>query len=408
LTNIIRKYYIYYVRKNYVIFHTKQNQKEYQRKRGLGKYCALDKSISAIEKMAGTLNYIKKVYRRLKFKGDFVMKKNRLLSVILTLTLVVALLAGCTSKQPASSGEVQTAPESKYPEKPVTIIVPYGPGGAADTGVRILINYAEKQLGQSFVVQNVEGAGGEVGFSQMVRSEPDGYTLGNMTIGHVTLTTTRKASYDPISDIQPIALMVSDPCFIAVKADDDRFNTFEDIVKYASENPKKFTMGTSGAGASDHIAVLSINKTKGIELSPVHFGGVAEGKAGLLGGHVDAFMPSLSDVKSLVAEKKVKLIAVSADKRLEAFPDVPTFTEVGINAPVTSTRGIVAPKGIPADVLAKLEVAFKKAMEDPEYLASMEKAGLNVTYLPSDKYKELIKSQYDFFSAMAKELQGQK
>lgn len=334
------------------------------------------------------------------------MKKNRLLSVILILTLVVVLLAGCTSNQTTTPGDVQKAPESKYPEKPVTIIVPYGPGGAADTGIRILINYAEKQLGQSFVVQNVEGAGGEVGFSQMVRSEPDGYTLGNMTIGHVTLTTTRKASYDPINDIQPIVLMVSDPAFIVIRADDDRFNTYEDIVKYASENPKKFTMGTSGAGASDHIAVLAMNKTKGIEISPVHFGGIAEGKSAFLGGHVDSFMPSLSDVQSLIADKKVKLIAVSAEKRLEAFPDVPTFLENGVNAPITSTRGIVAPKGIPADVLAKLENSFKKAMEDPEYMASMKKAGLNVTFMPSDEYTKLIKSQYDFFSAIAKDLQA--
>jgi tripartite-type tricarboxylate transporter receptor subunit TctC len=334
------------------------------------------------------------------------MKKNRLLSLVLILTLVVVLLAACTSSPTTTTGDVKKAPESKYPEKPVTIIVPYGPGGAADTGIRILTKYAEKNFGQSFVVQNVEGAGGEVGFSQMVRSEPNGYTLGNMTIGHVTLTTTRKASYDPITDIQPISLMVSDPAFIVLRADDNRFNSFEDIVKYASENPNKFTMGTSGAGASDHIATLAMNKTKGIEINPVHFGGIAEGKAAFLGGHVDSFMPSLSDVKSLIADKKVKLIAVSADKRLEAFPDVPTFAENGLQAPITSTRGIVAPQGTPPEVLAMLEDVFKKTMEDPEFLADMEKAGLNVTFLPSGEYKELIKSQYDFFSAMAKDLQA--
>lgn len=339
------------------------------------------------------------------------MKKKPILRIIWTLFIIMIFLVGCTgNKAPEKSQTSQTdtskVSETKYPEKPVTIIVPYGPGGAADTGIRILTKYAEKYFGQSFVVQNVEGAGGEVGFSQMVRSKPDGYTLCNMTIGHVTLTTTRKASYDPVTDINPISLMVSDPAFIVIRANDDRFNSIEDIIKYAAENPNKFTMGTSGAGASDHIAVLAINKTKNVEINPVHFGGIAEGKAAFLGGHVDSFMPSLSDVKSLIADKKVKLIAVSANKRIEAFPDVQTFDENGINAPITSTRGIVAPKNTPTEILDKLEDTFKKTMEDPEFLADMEKAGLNVTFLPSTEYKDLIKNQYDFFTEIAKVLQA--
>ncbi len=323
------------------------------------------------------------------------MKKGKIISTILVLMLVMTVFTACS--QGGTSGG------SNYPAKPVTIIVPYGAGGGTDTGTRLLAKYAEEHFGQTFVIQNVEGAGGEVGFSQMVRSNPDGYTLSAMTLGHVTLTTTREASYNPVTDIQPVALIVKDPSFLVVRADDDRFKTIEDVIEFAKANPNKFTVGTSGAGSSDHIGVLAINNSQGVELKPVHFGGAAEAKSALLGGHVDAYMPTFSEAKQIFNDGTA--IALACSDKIEGYEDVPSFEEKGINAPITATRGFAAPKDIPSEVLAKLEDAFKKAAEDPKFIEEMNNMGLGIRYLSSNEYKELIAEQYEFFTKMAEELQ---
>lgn len=344
------------------------------------------------------------------------MKSRRLTGILLALSLVFTTFTACdsatkgtstpvaSSGSPAATSAAGTAANSKYPEKPVTIIVPYAAGGGTDVGTRIIAKYAEKYFGKSFVIQNVEGGGGEIGFSQMVRSKPDGYTIAAMTLGHVTLTTTRKASYDPNTDIKPISLLVRDPSFLVVRADDNRFKDIDSVIEYAKANPNKFTLGTSGAGSSDHIGVLAVNLSKSIEIKPVHYGGAAEAKAAMLGGHVDAFMPTTGEVLDLVKEGKAKMIATSADERLTAYPDVPTFKEKGINAPIDATRGFAAPKGIPDDVLQKLDDAFRQASQDPAFLKDMADMGLPVDYLGHADYTNLIKQQYDFFKEMATHL----
>ena len=262
--------------------------------------------------------------------------------------------------------------KSGYPQKPITLVVPYAAGGGTDTGNRILAKYAEKHLGQPIVIQNVEGGGGEIGFSQMLRSKPDGYTIGAATLGHITLTVMRTASYDIVKDVQPVSLIVSDPTTLVIRADDSRFSSIEDIVKYAKENPNKFTVGTSGAGSSDHFSLLALSKAAGVQMKPVHFGGASEAKAAFLGGHVDAFLPSYGEAKQLLTDKKIKMIAVATDERFEEIKDVPTFKEKGLNVLNSSIRGLAAPKGTPKEVLEKLADSFKKATEDPGFKEEMQ------------------------------------
>jgi len=337
------------------------------------------------------------------------MRKTKIGSFICVLLVLLLVVTGCSSKpvQPAESQQPAEAQQVSYPEKPITVIVPYGPGGPVDLLTRTVGKYAEKYLGQPFVVKNVEGAGGENGFSTMLRSPADGYTISAMTSGHITLTVMRDASYKVVEDVQPVALVVQDETFIVVRANDDRFNTIEDIINFTKENPRKFTVGTSGAGSSEHFAILGLNKAAGIEVESVHFGGSAEAKAAFLGGHVDAFAPSYGEATQLVAEKKAKIIGVFAEERLSDMPDIATFKEKGINMVLSNIRGFSVPKDTPKEIIDKLSDAIKKATEEPGYIEEMTNLGLPLKYADSNEYARLIKLQYDTYKDLASEVKAQ-
>jgi len=346
------------------------------------------------------------------------MKRNGIFAV-LTLVTALLLVTGCKKETTESvkdetkqitttvAEKVVEVPKTKYPEKVITVIVPYGAGGGTDVGTRIITKYAEKYLNGSFVIKNVEGGGGEIGFGQMVRSNPDGYTLSAMTLGHVTLTTTREASYDPTKDIIPVSLLVQDPSFLVVRSDDTRFSDIDSFLAYAKANPSKVTIGTSGAGSSDHIGVMAIMLAKGLEINAVHFNGANAAKAAMLGGHVDAFMPTTGEVLDLVKEGKAKMLGTSAETRLVDYPNVPTFNEKGINAPITATRGFAAPIGTPAEIIEILDAAFEKVSNDTQFLSDMADLGLPIKYLDHVAYQKLIVGQTAFFQEMATHLKGE-
>lgn len=342
------------------------------------------------------------------------MKKIRSYFLILIVGFILlASISGCanspvqkqTTGTPAQQQEPDTSAQKlNYPEKPITLIVPYAAGGGTDIGARILTKYAEKDLGQPFVVQNVEGGGAEIGISQMVRSKPDGYTIAAFNSGAILLTTMRKASYHPINDIEPICLLVSDPSFLVVRPNDTKFKTLEGLIDYAKKNPNKVTIGTSGAGSTDHLMILALNKAANVQIQPVHFGGVGEAKAAFMGGHIDAFLPTFGEVKQMLNEKTAIALAVATDQRLKDLPDIPTFKEKGIDISVSSNRGFAAPKGTPKEVIEKLAEAFKKASEDPGFIKEMSDMGLPIKFLGPQEYGDFIKQEYDFYTNMTKDL----
>jgi tripartite-type tricarboxylate transporter receptor subunit TctC len=292
----------------------------------------------------------------------------------------------------------------EYPARPVTLIVPFAAGGGTDIGTRMVVKTAEKYFPKPIVVQNIDGGGSEVGVSQMVRSKPDGYTIGGFNSASVILTTMRKASYNPVTDISPICLVVSDPRLFAVRADDSRFKTAQDFIQFARDNPEKLTIGTSGAGTSGHLSIIVMNKVAHVKAKPVHFGGSGESRAAFLGGHIDALAQTYGEVLGMLKDGKVKIIAVATAARMKELPDVPTFKEIGINLVISSNRGFAAPKGTPKEVIETLADAFKKASVDPDYLEQMGKMGLPAHYLGPDEFGNLIKEEYEIYSDVAKEL----
>ncbi len=326
---------------------------------------------------------------------------------LIVMMVLVSVAAGC-AKQPTvpseSPGESQ---DIKFPEKPVTLIVPFAAGGGTDIGTRILTKYAEKYLGQPIVVKNVSGGGSEVGVTQMLNSPPDGYTIGGFNSASVTLTTMRKANYHPIDDVAPICLVVSDPRLFAIRANETKFTDAESFIQYARENPNKLTIGTSGAGTSGHLSILVMNKAAGIEAQPVHFGGAGESKAAFLGGHIDAIAQTYGEVLGMIKDGSAKVVAVATEERMPELPDVPTFKEVGIDLVIASNRGIAAPKDTPKEIIDILAEAFRKASEDPEYVAEMQKMGLPAKYLGPEEFGKLIRAEYEIYTPIGKELSQQ-
>ena len=312
--------------------------------------------------------------------------------------IVVALIAG-------SLMGMDWGPAAKdYPAKPITLIVPFAAGGGTDIGTRVASKAAEKFMGRPFVIQNVDGGGSEVGVSQMVRSKPDGYTLVGFNSASVILTTMRKASYHPINDVAPICLMVSDPRLFVVRADDKRFSTPAEYIKYAKDNPERLTIGTSGAGTSGHLSLLFMNKAAGVKAKHVGFGGAGESKAAFLGGHIDSVTQTYGEVLGMLKDGKVKIIAAATEQRMKELPNVPTFKEAGIDLVFSSNRGFAAPKATPKAIIDKLADAFKKASVDPEYLKQMEKMGLPAQYLGPEEFGKLIKREYAEYTEVVKEL----
>ncbi|MBZ4654922.1 MAG: tripartite tricarboxylate transporter family receptor [Peptococcaceae bacterium] len=325
--------------------------------------------------------------------------KRRTAGILLVFIIVLALVVTGCGNQPGKSEQ-----KEKYPAKPVTLIVPFAAGGGTDIGTRIVAKYAEKHLGQPLVIKNVDGGGSEVGVTQMVKSPPDGYTICGFNSASVILTTMRKANYHPLNDVEPICLVVSDPRLFAIRADDNRFKSAADFIKYAKENPNKLTIGTSGAGTSGHLSILAMNKAAGVEAKAVHFGGAGESKAAFLGGHIDAIAQTYGEVLAMLNEGKAKVIAVATEERMKELPNVPTFKEIGIDLVIASNRGFAAPKGTPKEAIAKLADAFKKASEDPEYLKEMEKMGLPAKYLGPEEFGKLNKHEFEIYSVISKEL----
>jgi tripartite-type tricarboxylate transporter receptor subunit TctC len=326
----------------------------------------------------------------------------RMISVFLALLLFISILAGCSGNTaPVSDASSEpSASALDYPKKAITVIVSFAAGGGTDLGTRILLQHAEKYVGQPLTVINIDGGGSEVGITQLKNSPNDGYTIGGFNSASVMLTSQRTAQYDPVADFEPICLQVNDPRLFAVRADDDRFNTLEEFIDYANENPQQLTIGTSGAGTTGHFSIEALNYYAGTEVMPVHFGGAGESKAAFLGGHVDGIAQTIGEVSQMVNEGQAKVIGVLSEERFPQFPDAMTFKEVGIDLVMNSARGYVAPKGTPMEIIELLADAFQKAMQEPAYIEEMNNMDLPMVYMTPAEYKAFIKEEKQAFDEM--------
>lgn len=253
-----------------------------------------------------------------------------------------------------------------YPEKPVRLIVPWPAGGSTDSISRVLATFMTITLGVSIFVDNVAGASGTIGNQQLIRAQPDGYTVllasssGNAAIPALV----RKLGYDPVKDFRPIGLVAMAPSVLVVQAGSP-FKTPKDIVSAATAHPGKLSYGTGGNGNSGHLAGELFKSIAKIEATPVPYKGNAPAMVDLIGGQLD-FMFDNGAIP-FIKSGKIRPLAVAAETRMTALPDVPTFAEAGFPTMQSSTWwGLAVPATTPSPIVVRLSTALNAALKSPE------------------------------------------
>jgi tripartite-type tricarboxylate transporter receptor subunit TctC len=277
------------------------------------------------------------------------------------------------------------AARAAWPERPVTLIVPFAAGGGTDVSARVMAQYLERELGQPFVVQNRAGAGGAIGLSAVAGSAPDGYTLGIInTPGVVTIPIERQPGWSTES-FTFIAGVVEDPASIGVHPDSP-IRSIADLVEAARREPGRLTVGTQGVGSAGHISALLLEQAAGIRLEPVVYAGAAPAAVALLRREIALTTANLGEALTFARQGPWRTLGVMAAERHPMAPEVPTFREAGYDLRGGSLRGIGGPRGLPAEVVGRLSAAVARVVANPEFRATSERAFQPLRYLNAAEY----------------------
>ena len=322
----------------------------------------------------------------------------RIVALALALAMALSLTAcGKESNSSGNAGSTAGGGEVSYPNgKTITMICPWSAGGSSDNGVRLLVPYLEKELDTTITVINPTGGSGWVGWEQMLHADADG-----MMISLVNWPTLLPGYLDPsygreytLDDFQLIANAVTDDCVIAINKDETRYTTAEEFFEYAKTH--EVTFGTTGNGTDDHILMCMLNDALGTNLVQVASSGWADNNAAIQGGHIDATAANVGEVMTLANDGELIVLCVFAEEENELLFGVPTFDSLGLcdtSIVNSSQRGYAVKDGTDPAILEILDTAFENAINNPEYIAEMEKLGLKTDYIAADDYTALIKEQ---------------
>ncbi|WP_418320497.1 tripartite tricarboxylate transporter substrate binding protein [Piscinibacter sakaiensis] len=297
------------------------------------------------------------------------------------------LLIGLTVAACASGAWAQS-----YPDRPITMVVPWGAGGGTDAVARMLASLMEKDLGQPVNVVNRTGGSGVVGHSAIATAAPDGYTIGMITVEITMMHHQKLTELNPTS-YTPIALVNLDPAGFQVRADSP-YKSMNDVLAAVKANPGKFKASGTGQGGIWHLALagwLGDAKVDPASVPWVPSNGAAPGLQDLVAGGVEFVPCSLPEARSLIDAGKVRSLAVMAKSRSDLFPNVPTLKEAtGSDWATGAWRGIAAPKGLPANIAARLEASVKKAYESAEYKNFMSQRGFGMLWGNSGEFASFM------------------
>ena len=285
-----------------------------------------------------------------------------------------------------------TAWAQDYPSKPITMVVPFPPGGVADIVGRPLAASMEKTLKQPVVVTNRAGAGGAVGMTAAAKAAPDGYTvlmtLSSISIFPVSDPINGKAAPYELADFAPIALLTADPTVLVVRADSP-YKTIQEFIAGAKANPGKINYSSSGVYGTLHVAMEMFANAAGIKLFHVPYQGGGPALTALLGGQVEALASGPAAAAAQMKGGKVRALASWSTERLKLLPDIPTFKELGYkDVEFYIWAGMVVPAATPAPVQQKLRDAVRAAVNDPAFSGAMEKVGSPLAYLDAPQFKK--------------------
>jgi tripartite-type tricarboxylate transporter receptor subunit TctC len=275
------------------------------------------------------------------------------------------------------------AQAQSFPTKPVTLIVPWPAGGSTDIYFRKLGEVTARHLGQPLVIENKPGGSGMNGPATMAKTaRPDGYTISQLAISAFRVPHMQKVDWDPINDFTYIIGLAGYTFGVVVRADSP-FRTFNDLLTYARANPGKLSYATPGTGTSLHLAMEEVAAKAGVQFLHIPFKGYADGAIALMGGHVMVQVDSTGWAKQVDAGAQ-RLLATLGDKRTRW--GAPTVKELGVDTVSNSPFGLVGPKGMPREVVKVLHDAFKKSLDDPEYLKVLAQLDQPAWYMSGEDY----------------------
>jgi len=316
------------------------------------------------------------------------MKGKKILAIVLVCVVLVTTLIGCASK--------------KYPSENINVVIPYSAGGPTDMSVRGILEFAQLPKGVSFVPTNKTGANGIVGFTETANSKKDGYNIGVVSVdllmqhyqGNTALT---------LKDYIPLAATIADPYGLVVKSDAP-FKTVQEFVAYAKANPGKVKIGNSGAGGAPDLAAKAVTDHFKIDAVHVPYNGSADCIAALAGGHIDATFTQVSPAKTQMDAGALVMLAILGDKRMDAFPNVPTFKEsTDITFAMRGWVCVVAPAGVSQEQVDYLRDILKKSVATKEYKEYIKKLGLQpVEIVGADLEKMLTEDDAFYKNLLAK------
>jgi tripartite-type tricarboxylate transporter receptor subunit TctC len=290
------------------------------------------------------------------------------MKLLLSAIAAIAVVTGATN-----------AAAQSFPNKSITIIVPFAAGGPSDALARIMGEHMKSTLGQSFVVENVTGAAGSIGVGRAVRATPDGYTVSFGHLGtHVANGAIYPLPYDMLTDLDPVVLLPSNPMVVVSRGNLPAAN-LKELIGWLKANQDKATAGTAGAGSGAHIAGVYLESLTGLRLQYVPYRGTAPALNDLVGGQIDIIVDQASNSMQQIRSGRIRAYAITDSKRLKAAPEIPTAEEAGLPGfHMTLWSALWVPKGTPKDIVARLNAAAVEAMADPAVAKRLNDLGLEI------------------------------
>jgi tripartite-type tricarboxylate transporter receptor subunit TctC len=300
-------------------------------------------------------------------------------------------LLGAAAGMPA----LAFAQDVDYPTRPVTMIVPFPPGGASDATFRALADAFSRITGQPMTVENRPGGGTLVALANLKQQKPDGHSLGFMSRAQFATFWVNggKGNVHPLDDFTFISA-INGSIFALVTRADSPLKSLADVIAAAKANPGKLSVGNIGPGTTHHLTALEFARLAGIDMIYPPFKGEADSNNAALGGHIDMAVSSGS-VMPLIEAGRMRVLGLALDQRLPAYPNLPTFVEQGFPVLMDTTVGVGGPRGMDPRVVAKLNGIFRQITRDPAFVATLNKLYQPVKYMETDAYNKLVRERMD-------------
>ena len=293
--------------------------------------------------------------------------------------------------------------QPRFPDRPITVLVPFPAGGATDVQMRALAEAASRALGQTVITENRPGAGSTLGPATVARAKPDGYLLSQMTLPALRLPFMQRMAYDPRRDFTPIIHLTGYTFGVVVRADSP-WRSWAELVADARQHPGRHRWGNTGANGTPHLTMVDLAERERLDVVHVPFRGEADSTPALLGGHIEATAGGTGS-NQLVADGKLRFLNFWTRTRLPRWPEVPTLVDLGYaGMVVTSPYGLVGPAGLDAEITAVLQDGFRRALHDPSHLAVLERLDQPLEYLDAAAYARNMAETIDMEEARVKRL----